>query len=165
MLGGPRVYGGHGVTTMLEIKKIDHVGIRVRQRDRAVEFYSALGFEVMSEGIFEKGHPIIMEHACGVVLNVLGPATGADGPNVLMDVEDDKPAGYTHMALRVASLADARTVLAERGISITEELAFGDLRAVFFRDPDGNVIELDDYPGAEPQTRAGGPKAGYEEHP
>ncbi len=152
---------------MLHIEKIDHVGIRVRQRDRAVEFYAALGFALMSEGIFAEGHPVIMEHPCGVVINVLGPATGEDGPNVLMDVPGDKPAGYTHIALRVASLADARAFLAEREIEITGTIAFGDLRAVFFRDPDGNVIELDDYPGAQPQTRAGrkGDPGGYDDHP
>lgn len=152
------------VTKMLEIKKIDHIGIRVRQRDRAVQFYADLGFALMSEGTFERGHPVIMRHPCGVVLNVLGPASGPDGPNILMDVQGSKPAGYTHIALRVASLSDARAFLAAGNIDITEELAFGDLRALFFRDPDGNVIELDDYPGAQPKTRAAAAHSD-EQHP
>ena len=127
---------------MLDIKRIDHVGIRVHQRDRAVDFYADLGFEIRGEGVFAKGQPVIMEHPCGVVINVLGPANQDDGPNVLMDVPE-KHAGYTHMALRVSSLEDTRVFLAERGIEITEELTFGNLHAVFIRDPDGNVIELD----------------------
>lgn len=127
---------------MLPISIIDHVGIRVRERDRAVTFYENLGFVVRSEGIFEKGQPVIMEHSGGVVINVLGPAT-SDGPNVLMDVEH-KSAGFTHIALRVPSLDEAEAFFSANGISITERLAFGNLRAIFIRDPDGNVLEFDE---------------------
>lgn len=137
---------------MLNIQKIDHVGIRVRDRDRAVHFYELLGFEVQTQGVFEKGHPIIMQHPSGVVINLLGPANRDDGPNVLMDVEA-KHAGYTHIALRVTSLRETEAFLAEHGIEITGRIAFADLRAVFIRDPDRNVIELDDYPGSQPKTR------------
>lgn len=150
---------------MLDIKKIDHVGIRVRDRDRAVAFYTSLGFAVVSEGVFGKGHPVIMEHPSGVVINVLGPATGTDGPNVLMDA-DDKPPGYTHMALHVGSLEEVRTFMAEHGIPITGQIAFGDLRAVFVRDPDRNVIEFDEYPGTAPSTReSSASNDGYDDHP
>ena len=80
---------------------------------------------------------------------------------------DDKPAGYTHIALRVGSLADTRAFMSTHGIEITGELAFGDLRAIFVRDPDRNVIEFDEYPGEEPGTRASGGRASgdYSEHP
>ena len=37
--------------------------------------------------------------------------------------------------------------------------------AVFIRDPDRNVIELDAYAGEEPETRSDGQSAGYEAHP
>ncbi len=151
---------------MLDIKKIDHVGIRVRDKARAVAFYEALGFKVMAEGIFDKGHPVIMEHPSGVVINVLGPANRPDGANILMDVEDKHP-GYTHMALRVGSLADTRAFMADHGIEITGQLAFGDLNAIFVRDPDRNVIEFDEYPGAEPGARAPSKseRDGYDDHP
>ncbi len=137
---------------MLDIKKIDHVGIRVHEKQRAVAFYEQLGFKVMAEGVFEKGQPIIMEHPSGVVINLLGPANAGAGSNVLMDVED-KHAGYTHIALRAASLEETKAFLEERGIEITETMAFKDLRAVFVRDPDRNVIEFDHYPGAQPEAR------------
>ena len=38
------------------------------------------------------------------------------------------------------------------------------MHAVFIRDPDRNVIELDAYAGEEPETR-GGQSAGHEPHP
>ncbi|MBL4686287.1 MAG: VOC family protein [Nannocystaceae bacterium] len=146
---------------MLNILKIDHVGIRVRDRNRAVAFYELLGFEIQAEGVFAKGHPVIMQHASGVVINVLGPASEPDGPNVLMDVEA-KHAGYTHIALRVESLDDTRAFLSKHAIAITGTMNFGDLNAVFIRDPDRNVIEFDEYPNDQPGTRADG---SFAEHP
>lgn len=138
---------------MIEIQKIDHVGIRVRDKERSVAFYQSLGFALLADAGFEKGHPVIMEHPSGVVLNLLGPATGEPGPNVLMDVEEKHP-GYTHVSFRVPSLETLRAFLAEREIPISGQFSFKGLSAVFIRDPDGSVIEFDEYAGAEPETRA-----------
>lgn len=126
---------------MLDIKKIDHVGIRVHQKERAIKFYENLGFEQKWEGEFEKGHPIIMEHPCGVVINILGPANQESSPNILMDVPE-KYAGYTHMALKVESLDEAEKFMNKSNIKITEKLNFGEYQSLFIRDPDGNVIEF-----------------------
>ncbi len=138
---------------MLDIQKIDHVGIRVRDKRRSIDFYASMGFALLSDAGFEHGHPVIMEHPCGVVLNLLGPATTDDGPNVLMDV-DQKAPGYTHMSLRVASLAQVEAFAEEHGHPITGRFAFKGVRALFIRDPDRNVVEFDEYEGADPATRA-----------
>jgi len=98
---------------------------------------------------FEKGHPVIMKHVSGVVLNLLGPATVVDQINILMDV-DEKYAGITHVALTVTSLHDTKSFLNESGIEITGSFGFGNMAAVFIRDPDRNVIELDAYGNDEP---------------
>jgi len=87
---------------MLGITKIDHIGIRVREKARSTDFYEALGFELIVDTGFEKGHPNMMRHPSGIVLNLLGPSEGKD-ENVLMDV-DRKYAGYTHMALKIDSM-------------------------------------------------------------
>ncbi|EDM76160.1 hypothetical protein PPSIR1_26908 [Plesiocystis pacifica SIR-1] len=42
----------------------------------------------------------------------------------------------------------------EHGVAITGSFSFEGLSAIFVRDPDGNVLEFDEYAGAEPQTRA-----------
>ena len=56
---------------MLAIQKVDHVGIRVSDKADSIAFYQGLGFNLVSEAGFEKGHPIIMQHVSGEVLNLL----------------------------------------------------------------------------------------------
>ena len=92
---------------------------------------------------FEQGHPVIMEHPCGIVLNLLGPATSEPGGNILMDVDDKHP-GYTHMALDVNDLQAIENTVRALGIEITEgpiTLPDGG-KMLFIRDPDRNVIEF-----------------------
>ena len=90
---------------MVAILKIDHIGIRVKEKKRATDFYEKFGFKLIVDTGFEKGHPIMMQHASGIVLNLLGPSTAQEDENVLMDI-DQKHAGYTHMALKIESLSD-----------------------------------------------------------
>ncbi len=144
---------------VLDIEAVNHVGIRVRDKSRSVSFYESLGFALVADAGFEQGHPVIMRHPCGVVLNLLGPATSAGNSNVLMDIAEKHP-GYTHIALTVASLATARDFVAAQGIEITGSFTFGDMSAIFVRDPDRNVIELDAY-GAQAEDDTGG----YLNHP
>ncbi len=129
---------------MLNIESINHVGIRIADKGRSITFYQQLGFELLNDIGFEQGHPVIMRHPCGVVINLLGPADGAEAPNILMDIPE-KHAGYTHMALTVGSLEQAKTVMKKNSIAITGAFSFGNMSAIFIRDPDRNVIELDAY--------------------
>ena len=144
---------------MLPIQSVNHVGIRVSDKVVAIGFYEQLGFELLSDVGFEKGHPVIMKHPSGVVLNLLGPATVADQTNILMDV-DDKYTGITHVALTVSSLDATRAILADRNIEITGSFSFGRMSAVFIRDPDRNVIELDAYGDEKPENMDD-----YSDHP
>ena len=72
---------------MIEIQGIEHIGIRIREKPRSLAFYEDLGFAVVADTGFEKGHPVIMRHPSGVVLNLLGPSTEEKNENVLMDIE------------------------------------------------------------------------------
>jgi catechol 2,3-dioxygenase-like lactoylglutathione lyase family enzyme len=139
---------------MLDIMKIDHIGIRVRDKDRSINFYESLGFKFITDVGFENGHPVMMESPNGIVLNILGPSSEEKDENILLDIEDKKYAGYTHIALRVASLDDAEKLFNEKGHTITSRMSFKDMKAVFIRDPDRNVIEFDEYAGEHPETRA-----------
>lgn len=128
---------------MLGIQQVNHIGIRIKDIDRSRAFYGALGFEFTGDAGFKDGHPVIMTHPSGVVLNLLGPSKHGDGSNILMDVDEKYP-GITHVALTVDSLDKTKAFLAEKGIEITGSFEFGSLAAVFIRDPDRNVIELDE---------------------
>ena len=143
----------------LEITNVNHVGIRVSDKARSIAFYEILGFELTSDAGFESGHPVIMKHAGGVVINLLGPANVPGGQNILMDV-DEKHTGITHVALTVSSLAQAKEFVAEHDIDITGSFSFGEMSAIFIRDPDRNVIELDAYKSAVSCE-----KDGYPHHP
>ncbi len=151
---------------MLGIEKVDHVGIRVSDKTMAIEFYEGLGFKTLADVGFEQGHPIIMQHPSGVVLNLLGPSNTSNERNILMDV-DEKYLGITHVSFKVASIDEAKRFLQERRISLSGEFTFKGMHAVFIRDPDRNVIELDAYEGDEPATRTGAASdfEGYSEHP
>ncbi len=129
---------------MLEIESVNHVGIRIRDKSVSVSFYEKLGFQLVQDIGFNQGHPVIMKHPSGVVLNLLGPATTSDSTNILMDVDEKYP-GYTHIALTVSSLDDAKDLMKTSGIEITGSFSFQKMSAIFVRDPDRNVIELDAY--------------------
>ena len=143
---------------MLNIKAVNHVGIRIGERLRSVPFYELLGFEQTLDAGFDEGHPVIMIHPGGVVINLLGPADVGAGKNILMDVEEKYP-GYTHVALTVGSLDAAREFLDANSIAITGSFTFGKMSAIFIRDPDGNGIGLDAYSDDE-----SGDADGYDGH-
>lgn len=144
---------------MLEIKAVNHVGIRIGDKDRSVEFYQSLGFALETDTGFMDGHPIVMRHPSGVVLNLLGPATTSGTSNILMDVPEKHP-GITHVALTVETLAGARAFVEKQGIEITGSFSFGGMSAIFIRDPDRNVIELDAY-----EATGKDDTSGYLNHP
>ena len=144
---------------MLGIESVNHVGIRIRNKSTSTDFYAVLGFELLADAGFEDGHPIIMKHPSGVVLNLLSPANVDANSNILMDV-DDKYTGITHFALTVNSLDDAKAFMSKHNIEITGSFSFGNMSAIFIRDPDRNVIELDSYSSGE--TAHGGD---YADHP
>ena len=129
---------------MINIQKIDHVGIRIRDKNRSVTFFMTLGFELIRDLGYDEGHPIMMRHPSGIVLNLLGPSSIDKNENVLMDIKE-KHTGYTHVALRVDSIAKAEETFQQHGYAITGRMQFEKMRAIFIRDPDRNVIEFNEY--------------------
>ena len=127
---------------MIKIETVDHLGIRVADKARALAFYDRLGFKLVHESDFDA--VVILKNAAGVELNlIINGVDKTQGKNILMDVPDKHP-GYTHVAYRVADMAGAIADLKKTGTAITQgPVTFGDGHvSVFVRDPDRNVIEL-----------------------
>jgi len=133
----------------MQIKGLNHVGVRVMDFERAIRFYEMLGFRMTRKDLIER--VVVLRHdASGIEINLLDNGNNDNGQrNVLMDVETKFP-GYTHYAITVDSAADAKTFLEASGVTITQgPVTFGDGKtSVFVRDPDRNVIEFTQYPNA-----------------
>ena len=125
------------------IERVDHIGIRVRDLDRALDFYRRLGFELAHKVTFDA--VAIIKNRAGVEINlIINANAGEPTTNVLMDVAEKYP-GFTHVALRVGSIPATIAALRSNDVAITDgPVKFGDDGgvSVFIRDPDRNVIEL-----------------------
>ena len=129
--------------TAIPVQRIDHVGIRVRDADRAIAFYELFGFTVHHRSPIDA--VITIRNPEDVELNLIVNANDVEeGTNVLMDI-GVKHAGLTHIAVRVASIGETIAALDANGIAITQgpvSFARDGHASVFVRDPDRNVIEI-----------------------
>jgi lactoylglutathione lyase len=127
----------------IDIPRVDHIGVRVRDLDRALRFYELLGFRLHHKAANDA--VAVVKNVHDVELNLVYNANaGAPDKNILMDVSE-KYAGWTHVALRVASIKDAIQTLRQHNVRITQgPVSFGrdGHVSVFVRDPDMNVVEL-----------------------
>jgi lactoylglutathione lyase len=128
--------------TPIQITGIAHVGIRVHDLARSLSFYELLGFR-KTLGPIGLEPVAILEHPSGVEINLVLNAPAKQTPNVLMDLPVKAP-GITHLSLACPDIAEAARKLQEAGFRLSE----GPVRfptgsqAIFVRDPDGVVIEL-----------------------
>ena len=129
-------------SNLAAILSIDHIGIRVTDRDVSRAFYEKFGF--VETAYFQADQANEMETPSGVRINLI--MNGAKQPNkknILLD-EPIKLPGITHLALVVDNLAELQTWLQANKIAVTEGPVQLSPRRItlFIRDPDGNVLEF-----------------------
>ena len=143
------------------IRGVHHVAVATPDIDRMVAFYrDALGFEVVSQGEWKAGSPVIdmivgladcasrtaMLRAGNAYLEVfqyLSPVGRSADPT-----RSPADHGYTHFCLDVVDIDAEYERLSGMGMTFLNpppaagSVGGGAIRALYGRDPDGNIIEL-----------------------
>jgi catechol 2,3-dioxygenase-like lactoylglutathione lyase family enzyme len=131
---------------MIKVGQIDHVGIRVTDRERAQRFYEQLGFRIDPDEESPRSRSCGLVNDAGARINLIYNGREPAGGNVLMDVAEKWP-GYTHAAFIVDDLDALVAWFEANGVAITEGpsvFGHGRRKVCFVRDPDGNVLEFDE---------------------
>jgi lactoylglutathione lyase len=120
----------------MEILGTHHVAIYTRNFERMEQFYTqTLGFPVTMRWDEDR---IIFIDMGSTRIELLGRDTLTGDPHAL-----GKGVGLNHIALLVADVDRAFQELRELGVDIASGPSdFRTVRIAFFRDPDGNVLEL-----------------------
>ena len=127
----------------MQIQGYDHVGIRVSDRERALDFYEKLGFAPDPDFTTDRVAEIVAGDGPRINLIFNGVAQPA-AHNILLDEEVKLP-GYTHAAFIVDRLDDILAWAESEEVSVTEgPVDWGRRMTCFIRDPDGNVLEFNE---------------------
>jgi catechol 2,3-dioxygenase-like lactoylglutathione lyase family enzyme len=156
--------GEHGMAESMPMLGMSHVAICVRNLDRALRFYrDLLGFRVVKDTLQDTrtgGLPhlyrdrhlqrrvVHLQAGAGSSLPVLvvteHPGDAVGGEPIMLD-----QVGISHLSFTVASVDElTKRLLAQGAETCGPPDAFKDaqgrIRTVFFRDPDGILVQFDE---------------------
>lgn len=127
---------------MIELKRIDHFVLRVSDVQRTCDFYSrVLGMRVVSHGDKVKQHAL---HFGAHKINLHPDDTDwIRAANATVGGED-------FCLITETPMNEVLTHLKACGVEIEvppcdRQGALGTIRSVYFRDPDGNLVEISNY--------------------
>lgn len=125
---------------MININRLDHLVLTVKDIDKTVEFYSILG---MKKEIFNKNRIALKYANQKINLHQLGNEFEPKAMNV-------KEGSADLCFIIEQSLEDILEYLKKNNIQIEEGIinrtgAIGKIKSIYLRDPDGNLIELSNY--------------------
>jgi lactoylglutathione lyase len=138
---------------------LDHIAITVQDMDRAVGFYrDVLGFEVLGQLVLNDGaFRLVYLQAGAGRIELFAFSEEGRGLDPSARNED---LGFKHVAFQVDDVDAVARRLHEHGVDFTVEPtdAPGAVRLAFFRDPDGNLLEIvDRLPDMEEYRPGAGP--------
>ncbi len=128
----------------LRIDRIDHIVLTVRDIERTCEFYSSvLGMKAVD---FDDGRKALRFGAQKINLHQAGEEFEPKATSPI-------PGAADLCFVARGPLEDAVSHLMSRGVEILHgpvirEGALGTMKSVYFRDPDGNLIEVSSYRAA-----------------
>lgn len=127
---------------IIAIMRTLHIGLRVGDIEKSLQFYEAVGYEVVGE---------VPETSHGSITMLKLPGDEFVTIELVSDPERDVRGGdnLNHIVIQTESLDATRAELAECGIDADEpELPGGEVgpRTSWITDPDGNRIELVQWP-------------------
>jgi catechol 2,3-dioxygenase-like lactoylglutathione lyase family enzyme len=136
------------------IRGIHHAALCARDLDRMVAFYrDVIGFTVVSEYAWDKVD--LIDEIIGLKSSVAKTVMLKAGNAYLEIFEYAAPKarntdplrpcdrGYTHIALDVVDIRSEYDRLVKAGMQFCREPAeLGDIRAVYGKDPEGNIVEI-----------------------
>ena len=129
---------GAGATVGAMLSGVHHVSLNVSDAEASGRFYvDALGLEPLERPDFGvPGHWLALPDGRQVHLIEVDGWVGPDGQ---------------HVAFRVDDIDRAREELVSRGVDVSDPFEVpGAGRQAFLKDPDGNLIELNQPHGARP---------------
>lgn len=128
----------------LAIGRFNHVTLNCRDVERSIAFYrDLLGMRLMKRPGFSFAGAWLYRDGLGMMIHL----NEIDG---LPDPPEQIQTRHRHIAFRAEEFDAAVADLAERGIPF-ESRQLPDLgyRQAFLHDPDGNIIELGEWPDVE----------------
>jgi lactoylglutathione lyase len=129
-----------------------HFGLRVADLDRSLAFYSVVGYEVVGS---------VPETGIGHLTMLKLPEDDFVSIELVFDPSrdhGDQSSGLSHFVIQVESLEATIAGLAAHGIPVEEPESpdgSADFRTTLITDPDGNRIELVQWPAGHPAGLTG----------
>src|SRR4051812_19154413 len=128
-----------------------HVGLRVADLERSLEFYKSVGYEVLGE---------VPETPIGSLTMLKLPGDEFVTLELVHDPSKEMvgPGGFSHLVLMVDSMQRALAELGGRGVRVeppTSPDGSEDFWTAWVTDPDGYRIELVQWPAGHPEGMTG----------
>ena len=108
----------------MELKRVDHIGIAVKNLEEAVNFYeTAIGLKAVGYETVEEQKVKVAFMPCGDSELELLESTEPDGP-IARFIEKNGP-GIQHIAIRVDDIDKALEELKEKGVRLIDQQSRG----------------------------------------